>query len=108
GRVQHRGPRARPPLAALLAPRLCAGAREPRRRARTRACHRRGRRTVAALTLTLGAGAVRLDTFLRGALPAMSRRLVRRLIAEGAACVNGGPAGQGVPAGPADRGDPPG
>jgi len=58
---------------------------------------------VAALTLTLGAGAVRLDTFLRGALPAMSRRLVRRLIAEGAVCVNGRPAAKGVRVAPGDR-----
>ena len=58
---------------------------------------------MAALTLTLGAGAVRLDTFLRGALPAMSRRLVRRLIAEGAVCVNGRPAAKGVRVAPGDR-----
>ena len=58
---------------------------------------------MAALTLTVGAGAVRLDTFLRGALPAMSRRLVRRLIAEGAVCVNGRPAAKGVRVAPGDR-----
>jgi len=58
---------------------------------------------VAALTLTVGADAVRLDTFLRGALPAMSRRLVRRLIAEGAVCVNGRPAAKGVRVAPGDR-----
>ena len=58
---------------------------------------------MAALTLTLGADAVRLDTFLRGALPAMSRRLVRRLIAEGAVCVNGRPAAKGVRVAPGDR-----
>ena len=58
---------------------------------------------MAALTLTLGAGAVRLDTFLRGALPAMSRRLVRRLIAEGAVCVNGRPAAKGVRVARGDR-----
>jgi len=58
---------------------------------------------VAALTLSVGAGAVRLDTFLRGALPAMSRRLVRRLIAEGAVCVNGRPAAKGVRVAPGDR-----
>ncbi len=58
---------------------------------------------MAALTLSVGAGAVRLDTFLRGALPAMSRRLVRRLIAEGAVCVNGRPAAKGVRVAPGDR-----
>ena len=58
---------------------------------------------MAALTLTVGADAVRLDTFLRGALPAMSRRLVRRLIAEGAVCVNGRPAAKGVRVAPGDR-----
>ena len=58
---------------------------------------------MAALTLTVGADAVRLDTFLRGALPAMSRRLVRRLIAEGAVCVNGRPAVKGVRVAPGDR-----
>ena len=58
---------------------------------------------MAALTLSVGAGAVRLDTFLRGALPAMSRRLVRRLIAEGAVCVNGRPAVKGVRVAPGDR-----
>src|SRR5439155_463 len=103
GRVQHRGARARPPLPPLLAARLRAGAREPRRRARPRARRRRGRRTVAALTLTVGAGAVRLDVFLHGALPALSRRFVRRLIAEGAVCVNGRPAAKGVRVAPGDR-----
>ena len=58
---------------------------------------------MAALTLSVGAGAVRLDTFLRGALPAMSRRLVRRLIAEGAVCVNGRLAAKGVRVAPGDR-----
>ena len=58
---------------------------------------------MAALTLSVGAGAVRLDTFLRGALPAMSRRLVRRLIAEGAVSVNGRPAAKGVRVAPGDR-----
>src|SRR5438552_2492643 len=103
GRVQHRGARARPPLPPLLAARLRAGAREPRRRARPRARRRRGRRTVAALTLTVGAGAARLDAFLHGALPALSRRFVRRLIAEGAVCVNGRPAAKGVRVAPGDR-----
>ena len=58
---------------------------------------------MAALTLTVGAGAVRLDAFLHGALPALSRRFVRRLIAEGAVCVNGRPAAKGVRLAPGDR-----
>jgi len=58
---------------------------------------------VAALTLTVGAGAARLDAFLHGALPALSRRFVRRLIAEGAVCVNGRPAAKGVRLAPGDR-----
>ena len=51
---------------------------------------------MAALTLTVAAGGARLDAFLHGALPALSRRLVRRLIAEGAVRVNGRPAAKGV------------
>ena len=58
---------------------------------------------MAALTLTVGAGAARLDAFLHGALPALSRRFVRRLIAEGAVCVNGRPAAKGVRVAPGDR-----
>ena len=58
---------------------------------------------MAALTLTVGTGAVRLDVFLHGALPALSRRFVRRLIAEGAVCVNGRPAAKGVRVAPGDR-----
>ena len=58
---------------------------------------------MAALTLTVGAGAARLDAFLHGALPARSRRFVRRLIAEGAVCVNGRPAAKGVRLAPGDR-----
>src|SRR5205823_3541945 len=38
-----------------------------------------------------------------GALPALSRRFVRRLIAEGAVCVNGRPAAKGVRVAPGDR-----
>ena len=58
---------------------------------------------MAALTLTVGAGAARLDAFLHDALPALSRRFVRRLIAEGAVCVNGRPAAKGVRVAPGDR-----
>src|SRR5207247_1629380 len=80
----------------LLTPGTPAADRAPRAR-------RPGRRTVAALTLTVGAGAARLDAFLHGALPALSRRFVRRLIAEGAVCVNGRPAAKGVRVAPGDR-----
>ena len=58
---------------------------------------------MAALTLTVGPSPARLDTFLRGALPALSRRLVRHLIAEGAVRVNGRPAAKGVRVAPGDR-----
>ena len=58
---------------------------------------------MAALTLTVEAGAARLDAFLHGAFPALSRRFVRRLIAEGAVCVNGQPAAKGIRVAPGDR-----
>jgi len=58
---------------------------------------------VAALTLTVGVDATRLDAFLHDALPALSRRLVRRLIAEGAVRLNGRPAAKGVRVAPGDR-----
>src|SRR5207245_986525 len=77
GRVQHRGARARPPLPPLLAARLRAGAREPLRRARPRRC--RGRRTVPALTLTVGAGAARPGAFLHRPPPALPPPLAHRL-----------------------------
>ena len=58
---------------------------------------------MAALTLTVGSGPARLDAFVRGALPALSRRLVRRLIAEGAVRVNGRPAVKGTRVALGDR-----
>ena len=48
------------------------------------------------LTVTEGSAPVRLDAFLHDAMPAVSRRLVRRLIAEGEVRVNGRAAAKGV------------
>jgi len=58
---------------------------------------------VVALTLTVGSGPARLDTFLHRALPEMSRRLVRRLIVEGAVRLNGRPAAKGSRVVPGDQ-----
>jgi 23S rRNA pseudouridine1911/1915/1917 synthase len=58
---------------------------------------------VAALTFTVGPQAVRLDGFLHDALPGWSRRLVRRLITEGAVRVNGRRAAKGHRLVPGDR-----
>jgi 23S rRNA pseudouridine1911/1915/1917 synthase len=43
---------------------------------------------VAERTLTAGAAGERLDAFVQGALPGLSRRLVQRLIADGSVRVN--------------------
>lgn len=56
--------------------------------------------------LTVGdeaAPAVRLDVFVRAALPGWSRRLVHRLLAEGTVRVNGRVAAKGEPIRPGDR-----
>lgn len=58
---------------------------------------------MAELTLTAGARPARLDTFLHEALPGWSRRLVRRLIGDGAVRVNGRPAAKGIRLAPGDR-----
>jgi 23S rRNA pseudouridine1911/1915/1917 synthase len=50
-----------------------------------------------------GAGAGRLDAFLRRALPQCSRRLLRRLVADGAVRVDGRPAAKGTILTPGDR-----
>ena len=59
------------------------------------------------VTLTVAddppAGGSRLDAFVHAALPGLSRRLVQRLIAEGAVQLNGHPAPKGARLGPGDR-----
>src|SRR5206468_2626235 len=70
---------------------------------RPRGRHGRGRRPVVPLTLSVGSGPARLDTFLNRALPELSRRLVRRLIVEGAVRLNGRPAAKGSRVVPGDR-----
>lgn len=55
------------------------------------------------LTVEAGDGALRLDAFLAAALPALPRRLVRRIIAEGDVRVNGRPAAKGNRLRPGDR-----
>ena len=55
-------------------------------------------------TLTVDAAdAPRLDAFLAGSLPELPRRLVRRVIAEGAVRVNGRRAAKGLRLRPGDR-----
>lgn len=61
---------------------------------------------MAARTLTVATDdtvACRLDGFLHGALPGWSRRLIRRLIAEGAVRVNGRRAAKGTRLATGDR-----
>jgi 23S rRNA pseudouridine1911/1915/1917 synthase len=59
------------------------------------------------VTLTVAddppAGGSRLDAFVHAALPGLSRRLVQRLIAEGAVRLNGRPAPKGARLDPGDR-----
>src|SRR5204863_9069032 len=100
-RVQHRGPRPRAHVAAFLAPHLRARAGKPRRGGGAGApdlVTDRGRPAERSVAVTVGG---RLDAVVRTALPGLSRRLVRSLIAEGLVRIDGHRAakGGGVPAG---------
>jgi 23S rRNA pseudouridine1911/1915/1917 synthase len=58
---------------------------------------------VSRIVTAGGDGPVRLDTFVRRALPALSRRVTRLAIAEGAVRVNGRPGAKGTLVQPGDR-----
>src|SRR5262249_41991294 len=94
GRLQHRGVRPGAHVTSLLAPRLRARARESRGRGRAGASDLVSPGARQRVIPVAVAG--RLDAIVHAALPGLSRRVVRSLIAEGAVRVDGHRAPKGA------------